>query len=144
MSVKAATYDKNLVTSTSVLEDGDREIVVPRHCTLTGFTEAIAGREGLDVSRLEPLTRIEVKTRNSLYEMTVLHPGHWRILVRGGRFFPIETPAYLCGSGYGGTLLKVAWIGVGLCCELSSEGLRVVTSPVEDVRIVEKPLPGPF
>ncbi len=136
--------DKNLITSTSVLEDSKRELVVPRHCTLSGFTEAMADRKGLNVTRLDPLTRLELRTRNSLYEITVVHPSQWKILVRGGRFFPTETPAYLCGSGYGGTLLKVAWIGIGLCCELSSEGLRVVTSPVEDVQVVEKPLPGPF
>ena len=135
--------NKDFTTST-VVDDDKQEVVVPRHCTLAGFTEAMADRKGLNVSRLEPLTRIEVRTRNSVYEITVLHPTHWKILVRGGRFFPTETSAYLCGSGYGGTLLKVAWIGVGLCCELSSDGLRVVTSPVEDVRIVEKPLPGPF
>jgi hypothetical protein len=136
--------DKNLITTMSALDEEKREVVVPRHCTLAGFTEAMADREGLNVSRLEPLTRLEVRTRNSLYEITVLHPNHWKILVRGGRFFPAETLAYLCGSGYGGTLLKVAWIGVGLCCEISSDGLRVVTSPVENVQIVEKPLPGPF
>ncbi|MGH9324755.1 MAG: hypothetical protein ACRD21_24790 [Vicinamibacteria bacterium] len=136
--------EKHFITETSLLDDEKQEVVVPRHCTLAGFTEAIADGKGLNVSRLEPLTRLEVRTRNSLYEVTVLHPLHWRVLVRGGRFFPTETAAYLCGSGYGGTLLKVAWIGVGLCCELSAEGLRVVTSPVEHVQIVEKPLPGPF
>ncbi|HJS72991.1 MAG TPA: hypothetical protein VJ921_01800 [Vicinamibacteria bacterium] len=136
--------EKQQVTSTSILDEDKQEVVVPRHCTLAGFTESMADRKGLNVSRLEPLTRIEVRTRNSVYDITVLHPNHWKILVRGGRFFPTETAAYLCGSGYGGTLLKVAWIGVGLCCELSTDGLRVVTSPVEDVQIIEKPLPGPF
>jgi hypothetical protein len=144
---------KSLLTTTTSIrrenppEREDRptqDLVVPRHCTLAGFTEAMADRKGLNVARLEPLTRIEVRTRNSVYQMTVVHPNLWKVLVHGGRYFPTETIAYLCGSGYGGTLLKVAWIGVGLCCELSTEGLRVVTSPVVDVRVVESPLPGPF
>jgi hypothetical protein len=135
---------KDALTTTADLGGERRELVVPRHCTLSGFTEAMADRRGLHVSRLEPLTRLELRTRNTLYQITVLEPDHWRVVVRGGRFFPTETVAYLCGSGYGGTLLKVAWIGVGLCCELSAEGLRVVTSPVEEFHIVENDLPGPF
>lgn len=130
--------------TTAILGNRPRELAVPRHCTLSGFTESMADRKGLHVSHLEPLTRLELKTRNSLYQITVLEPHRWKVIVRGGRFFPTETSAYLCGSGYGGTLLKVAWVGIGLCCELSAEGLRVVTSPVEDFHIVDNALPGPF
>lgn len=121
------------------------EIVVPRRCTLSGFTEETAARKGLHLGALEPLTQLEVETRNTVYRVTVLEPEEWRIVVRGGRFFPCETTAYLCGSGYGGALLRVAWIGVGLCCEFSAGGQRVVTSPVREVRVVEPPaVPGPF
>lgn len=139
--------NKSLLTTMSDLApegESSQEVLVPRHCTLAGFTESISDREGLHVSRLEPLTRLEMRTVNSLYEITVLEPNHWKVLVRGGRFFPTETVAYLCGSGFGGTLLKVAWIGIGLCCELTTDGLRVVTSPVEKFEIVERALPGPF
>jgi len=48
--------DKNLITTTSILDEEKKEVVVPRHCTLSGFTEAMADRKGLNVSRLEPLT----------------------------------------------------------------------------------------
>jgi hypothetical protein len=132
-------------TTVATIQDTERPpVAVPRLCTLSGFTEAMADRKGLNVARLEPLTRLELRTRNSLYEVTVIEPHHWRVLIRGGRFFPVETVAYLCGSGYGGTLLKVAFIGIGLCCELSTGGLRIVTSPVADFRIVDSTLPGPF
>lgn len=121
-----------------------REILVPSYCTLSGFTESMADRKGLHVGRLEPLSEIQIRTRNTLYHVTVLEPSEWKIVVQGGRFFPTETLGYLCGSGFGGTLLKVAWIGVGLCCEISTDSLRVVTSPVEDVSVVRQELPGPF
>jgi hypothetical protein len=134
----------DIITTTSIEIDDSRELLVPRHCTLAGFTEATAHGKGLHVARLEPLTRLAIRTRNTLYEITVVEPSDWRVLVRGGRFFPQETLAFLCGSGYGGTLLKVAWIGVGLCCELSTDGQRVVTSPVQRIDILEQPLPGPF
>jgi hypothetical protein len=76
--------------------------------------------------------------------MTVVEPKDWKVLIRGGRFSPTERVAFVYGSGYGGTLLKVAWIGVGLCCELSAEGQRVVTSPVQEVEVLYNALPGPF
>jgi hypothetical protein len=120
------------------------EIAVPQHCTLLGFTEDTAARKGLHVAALEPLTKLLVRTRNTNYNITIVDPAEWKVVVRGGRFFPTETIAYLCGSGYGGTLIKVAWVGVGLCCELSSNGMRIVTSPVQDFRIMEDAVLGPF
>ena len=131
-------------STTPISSKHSREVLVPRHCTLTGFTEATAGQEGLHVASLAPVTRVRVRTRNTEYRMTVVEPKDWTVLVQGGRFFPTERMAFLCGSGYGGTLLKVAWIGIGLCCELSTEGQRVVTSPVQELEILDHPLPGPF
>lgn len=134
----------DLVTTTSYVPDSSQEILVPRHCTLSGFTEVTSQQTGLHVGRLSPLTRLAVKTRNTDYTITVVEPRDWKVMVRGGRFFPTERFAFLCGSGYGGTLLKVAWIGVGLCCELSTEGQRVVTSPVQRFQVLTDALPGPF
>jgi len=132
------------VTTMSLETEQSREIVVPRHCTLSGFTEAISELKGLHVGRLAPVTRLAVTTRNTEYKITVIEPRDWKVLVQGGRFFPTERVAFLCGSGFGGTLLKVAWIGIGLCCELSTEGQRVVTSPVQNFRVITDALPGPF
>jgi len=131
-------------TTTSLDTDESRDILVPRHCTLSGFTEAMSQLKGLHVSRLAPVTRLAVTTRNTEYTITVIEPRDWKVLVQGGRFFPTERIAFLCGSGFGGTLLKVAWIGIGLCCELSTEGQRVVTSPVQDFRVLTDAFPGPF
>lgn len=132
------------VTTTYYRPESSQEILVPRHCTLAGFTEATSRQEGVHVGRLAPLTRLSMTTRNTVYRITLVEPGEWKVLVLGGRFFPTERVAFLCGSGYGGTLLKVAWIGIGLCCELSTEGQRVVTSPVQHFQIVTNALPGPF
>ena len=134
----------SFITTTALETDRSREILVPRHCTLAGFTEVTSQQRGLHVGSVAPLTRLSVTTRNTEYSVTVVEPKDWKVLVHGGRFFPTERLAFLCGSGYGGTLLKVAWIGIGLCCELSTEGQRVVTSPVQDFRILTNALPGPF
>lgn len=132
------------VTTTSLDMERSREILVPRHGTLSGFTEATSELRGLHVGSLAPITRLAVTTLNTEYKITVIEPRDWKVLVQGGRFFPTERIAYLCGSGFGGTLLKVAWIGIGLCCELSTEGQRVVTSPVQNFRVLTDALPGPF
>lgn len=135
----------NVDTDTRIESEEVDEILVPRRCTLVGFTEETAQGRGIHLPRLEALTQLEVSTRNSLYRITVLEPRDWRVIVRGGRYFPYDTAAYLCGSGYGGALLKLAWIGVGLSCEFSAGGTRVVTSPVRGFRVIESPpLPGPF
>ena len=131
-------------TSTSVESPSGRDVLVPKHCTLSGFTEVTSQKDGVHIGHLPPLTRLSFQTRNSRYEMTVVEPREWKVLVRGGRFFPMERFAYLCGSGYGGTLIKVAWIGLGLCCELSADGQRIVTSPVQEFEVLESDLPGPF
>jgi hypothetical protein len=134
----------DLVTTTSFRPESSREILVPRHCTLSGFTEVTSQQTGLHVASLSPFTRLAVTTRNTDYIITIVEPREWKVMVRGGRFFPSERLAFLCGSGYGGTLLKVAWIGVGLCCELSTEGQRIVTSPVQRFQVLKDALPGPF
>ena len=136
--------ESDLVTTTSLETEQSREILVPRHCTLSGFTEVTSELRGLHIGSLAPVTRLAVTTSNTEYKITVVEPRDWKVLVQGGRFFPTERLAYLCGSGFGGTLLKVAWIGVGLCCELLTEGQRVVTSPVQNFRILTDDLPGPF
>lgn len=133
------------VTTMSLEMERSGDIIVPRHCTLSGFAEATSELTGLHVGSLAPVTRLAVTTRNTEYKITVIEPREWKVLVQGGRFFPTERIAFLCGSGFGGTLLKVAWIGIGLCCELSTEGQRVVTSPVQALQVLaDDTLPGPF
>jgi hypothetical protein len=41
----------------------------------------------------------------------------------------------LIGSGFGGSVLKRGWIGVGLRMEFCSEGRRVVTSSVRNISV---------
>jgi hypothetical protein len=43
--------------------------------------------------------------------------------------------ARLDGSSFGGALLKVAWLGVGLRMEICCNGQRIVTSPVRSFEI---------
>ena len=122
-----------------------QEVLVPRRCTLDGFAEEATLRGGLDLTELPPLTRLDVRTENTNYEVVLLSPFESKVLIRGGRFFPETVESYLCGSSYGGNLLKVSWVGVGMRLEVMREGRRIVTSTVQSVDVHdEEELPGPF
>ena len=121
------------------------EYSIPRHCTLDGFAREASRRGGLEITQLSPLTRVQVRTHNSFYQITLLDPGEATAIVQGGRFFTEPTKVYLCGSSYGGTLLKMAWIIFGMRMELLANGRRIVTSPVVTIETPDDDsLPGPF
>jgi hypothetical protein len=103
-------------------------VLVPRAATIDGFAEASSSAAGLHVRDLAPLTTLVIQTRNTRYHVVVSQQSS--VFVQGGQFFPEPTAARLEGSSLGGSLLKIGWIGVGLCLELCAAGRRIVTSPV--------------
>ena len=87
--------------------------------------------DGVNLDDLPPLTTLNVRTRNSLYRIVV-----WRgttVLLQGGRRFPRSMVCRINGSGCGGSVLKLAWIGVGLRMEIVAGGRCIVTSPVREI-----------
>jgi hypothetical protein len=121
------------------------ELLVPRRCTLDGFAEEAGRRGGLNVAALPALTRLDVRTQNTDYEVILISPLESRVLIQGGRFFAERTESYLCGSSYGGNLLKVSWVGVGMRLEVMRDGRRIVTSTIQSVQVADDTdLPGPF
>ena len=87
--------------------------------------------DGVQVDQLRALERVEVRTRNSLYEIIISGGGD--VLVRGGRFFPEYTRAVVLGCSLGGAFLKLGGIYRGFSMEIMFDGTRIVTSPVETV-----------
>ncbi len=120
--------------SSTIFQRGNEPTRFPRAATLDGFVDDVAGGRGIHLRDVEPLTTIVVRTHNSCYRILLTHDGTGAI-VRGGAFFPDPTPARIDGSGCGGTLLKVGWIGVGLRMEIFTAGRRIITSPVRDVTL---------
>jgi hypothetical protein len=105
----------------------------------------VAEASGIGLNELDPLTTLVVRTLNSIYRVVVIEPPRARILIQGGRFFPHPTEAKLAGASFGGSLLKLAWLGCGLRMEVCSGGQRIVTSPVRSIAIeCDTELPGPF
>jgi hypothetical protein len=111
--------------------------LVPRRTTLDGFSQEVAVTEGLNVRAAEPLEPILVTTRNSRYRIVPLRRGDADVLVQGGRFFPEPTAARLVGATFGGSLLKMHWIRVGMQMEIdpgTGEG-AIITTRVIDITI---------
>jgi hypothetical protein len=108
---------------------------IPRYCGLDGGAEISSLLEGVTLMALEDCDMIQVRTRNSDYEIFLLDPKSGRALVRGGKFFAESVEATVSGSTFGGCMLKAGWLGVGLRMEIFANGQRTVTSPVQSLRV---------
>jgi hypothetical protein len=91
--------------------------------------------EGVTLMALEACDTVNVRTRNSDYEIFLLDPKSGRALVRGGEYFAEPVEATVSGSTFGGCMLKAGWLGVGLRMEIYANGQRTVTSPVQSLRV---------
>jgi hypothetical protein len=99
--------------------------------TVDTFLELLQHADGLELGRLEPLTTLFVRTRNSLYRLVVTEGRD--VLLQGGSFFPEPTPARVEGARASGSLLKTGWIVVGLLMEFRVDGKLFATSPVKAI-----------
>jgi hypothetical protein len=99
------------------------------------FAAAVARAEGIHLPDLAALDQLAVRTRNSLYQITLLSPVDGRVLVQGGAFFPVPREAHVSGSTLGGSLLKLQWIGCGFSLEFLYEHSRIVTTRVQEIAL---------
>ena len=105
---------------------------VPASGVLSAWT-AHHWRDGIHVADLVALETLVVTTQNSVYEIVLVAADTARVLVRGGAFFPVFTPARLAGSSLGGAFLKLHSVHVGFRLEFGTEAGFIVTSPVRSV-----------
>ena len=90
----------------------------------------------MQIDHREDMEKLAIRTRNSLYEITIIEGRSGEVLVRGGRFFPELTPARLTGATLGGSFCKMRGIYVGFRMEINANGQRIITTPVESIGIV--------
>ena len=96
--------------------------VVPQHRTLDGIVAAVSQADGIALLDLDAFATFVVRTDNSVYRITILTPHLREVLVQGGKFFPERTRACLSGSNFGGSCLKIGWVGLGLHMEFHAGG----------------------
>ena len=93
--------------------------------------------DGVQIEQMDEMQKVLVRTRNSLYEITVMDGWSGEIVVRGGQFFPRATPARLAGATFGGSILKLRGIYVGLQMEINADDGPLVTTRVKMIAVGE-------
>ena len=94
--------------------------------------------DGIQIDEMEDLTCLAVQTKNSVYEIAILSGRSGVVLMRGGRFFRDFTRVLLSGATLGSSLLKMRGIYPGFCMEIYTDGERLITPPVESVRVISR------
>ena len=84
---------------------------------------------------VDAFTTLVVRTRNLVYRITILKPHAREVLVQGGKFFPERTRACLSGSTFGGSCLKIGWVGLGLHLEFHAGEQWIITSHVRAIGV---------
>ena len=131
-----------MLDDTSALRDAPSS-VVPRHRTLDGFVEAVSRAEGVGLTDVDAFTTLVVRTDNSVYQITILQPHRREVVVQGGAFFPERTRACLSGSTFGGSCLKMGWVGIGLHLEVHVEDQWIITSHVRSIAVEQAAIKQP-
>jgi hypothetical protein len=109
-------------------------VAVPRGAILDRWTED-PWKNGVQIDKMADMQRIHVRTRYSLYEITVIDGRGGDVQVRGGKFFPELTEAHLAGATLGGSFCKMRGIYCGFKMELACDGQRIVTSDVQTITV---------
>ena len=118
--------------------DTERSAVLPVPVPARGLLSSWSAhdwRGGVHVNELSALERLIVNTANSTYEIILIAVASADVLVRGGAFFPVFTPARLAGSSLGGSFLKLRSVHVGFRLEFGTDNGFIITSPVRSVAI---------
>jgi hypothetical protein len=88
---------------------------------------------GVQLDTLRQLETLEVRTKNSVYQITVMNPASGDVVVRGGPFFPVYTKARVAGASLAGCFLKVFGIYVGFSIEFALHAETIVTTRVRRI-----------
>jgi hypothetical protein len=121
-----------------VTREHDRSAVIPVAVPAAGRLSSWSAHDwggGVRVDEMAALERLIITTANSTYEIVLVAPARAEVLVRGGAFFPVFTPARLAGSSLGGSFLKLRSVHIGFRLELGTDRGFIITSPVRTVTI---------
>jgi hypothetical protein len=82
---------------------------------------------------------LKVRTQNTVYFIDRVAEGKEGIEISGHpRYCPEPVKAYILGSNFGGSMLKIGFVGRGMYMEFSTENHRgtIVTSRIKEVEEV--------
>jgi hypothetical protein len=91
---------------------------------------------GVNVHKLKPGTLILARTRNSLYKIAKGDRDQYDVIIQGGKYFLEPINANFSGSTFGGSMMKIGWIGYGMYMEIFVNGKKYKTTPVQAARVI--------
>lgn len=107
--------------------------------TLEDLAASLQDDEGVHVNRLPEGTDLEIKTKNSTYFLkTTSHNDGilWGGTLRdGGTRFPHPTIVKIVGSTWGGSTLRLNWVGLYMYMEIYWSRKTIRTGPVRFIKI---------
>ncbi len=81
---------------------------------------------------------VEVHTQNSIYTIAIIDLEKGEVAMQGGKYLPEPELCYFRGSTFGGSMIKVGWVGVGMHLEVnSSRAGLLTTSSIRTVKVKE-------
>ena len=90
---------------------------------------------GVRLEDLQPGSRLQITTRNTRYQLLVLI-GNVALITGHALYCPHPVLVRIHGSTWGGSMLKVRFIGRGMCMEFGHPQYEtpIVTSPIREIR----------
>jgi hypothetical protein len=88
-------------------------------------------KDGVDLTRLEIGTILEVQTKNTLYKLRKLENGEYE--VEGGMYLSPPHKKGINGSTFGGSMIKINWIGLSMNIEFTD---GPTTTEVQSIKII--------
>ena len=95
---------------------------------------------GVTLSKLPAGTVLTVRVEGGdVYTIKILRlaaTDPFKVLIQGGRYFPEQTEVYFSGSTWGGSMLKIHWVGVDMHMEIGHPNKPgvITTSAVESIQ----------
>ncbi len=92
-------------------------------------------KDGINTKILPVGTKLEIQTKNNLYYMEKIEGNEYTI--QGGKYWPEPTTVRFPGSTFGGSVMKINWIGHLMHMEIYDlEKGCITTSSVRNVKII--------
>lgn len=91
---------------------------------------------GIQLEKLAVGTRVEAQTLNTLYKIKAL--GNNKYEVHGGSRFPEPVETTIGGSTWGGSMIKIGWLGIDMHMEVYSpfRGNVMVSTAIRSLKII--------
>ena len=89
---------------------------------------------GVFLKEPSPGSKLDVYTKNSCYEIEVIDGEKGQVKIKGGRSFLDWETITISGSTWGGSMLKINFIGIGMRLELYRKGGGdILTSTINEI-----------